>query len=293
VGGFSRGNYVHFSFHLLPNFFIIALYLNISIYHSEKYKQPIHDTNERHIAARIFLLVEKSVITEYFKYDGGIEREIITYSNERNQESSSPGKNCYYENQQKVMNAEKTTVAALRIINQEITDLVRMRKREEDVLRVDFSKKDDCNSINIEKAPIPELRQEKDTTFHHLQYLSPFLLHVEDIENITKEEAIQIKDAALATCKERLLQRADIIQNRLHEESIKLVDVQAKYQRDIEKTNETKKSFENASSKLTFRIKILEKRLQDHEDVSVEKYKVRIYIKYLYTSKASNLFLRQ
>lgn len=237
-------------------------------------------SDERYMVARIFLLEEKKVITKYSMKNGSIGREEMIYSNKRNHEPISPNNN-YYETQHEMMNAEKTAVAALRIINQEMTDLVRMRKREEDILRVDFSLKDDANSAGVEKIVEPKFIADDEARQQHLDYLSPFLLHVEDIENISKEETAQIKNACLATCKDRLLQRADIMQNRLHEESLKLAEIQAKYQQDNDKTEKNKEAFEKASSELTFRIKILEKRLQDHEDTSVEKYKVRISLYFI------------
>ena len=180
------------------------------------------------------------------------------------------------------MNAEKVTVTTLRGIIHEITDLVRMRKREEDVVRVDFTLKDDNGSSRAEMSAVPDSGGVDNKLPKHMEYLAPFLLHVKDLRNITREEALCINDACLTTCKERLLQRADIMQNRLNEENTRLSEIQAKYQQNSNKSEETKKEFEESSSKITFRIKILEKRLRDHEDTSIEKYKVRIQIRFIF-----------
>lgn len=228
--------------------------------------------NERKIASRFFNLEDKCLITEYLKKDEGIGREVVTQSKKRSHRSSSSTQDTH-----DVMNAEKATIAALRSVMQEMVDLVRMRKREEDVFRIDYSRKEDYKPTSIPNVEQQETSKAKRDEIRpqHLHYLTPFLLHVKDDKNITTEEAIQIKNACLETCKERLCQRADIIQHRLNEESARLTTLQDDYQLNPVKSESAKDDFIKTSSELTFRIKILEKRLHDHEESSVEKYKVR------------------
>ncbi len=202
--------------------------------------------------------------------DEGLEREVVTLSKKTTERPNAAQDN------HELMNEEKSTIAALRSIVQEMIDLVRMRKREEDVLRVDYSRKDDYTSTTGSSAKQQDNinSQKKKVRPKHLNYLSPYLLHVSDEHNITRKEAIQIKTACLAICKERLLQRADIMQHRLNEEGSKLARIQEEYRRNPDKNEQIKSDFIKACEDLTFRIKVLEKRLQDHEELAVNKYKV-------------------
>lgn len=153
-----------------------------------------------------------------------------------------------------------------------------MRKREEDSLRVDFTLKDENASTSVETPVVADSRLENgDDLPIDLEYLAPFILTGKDIESLTDQEAEQVYDACLSTCRDRLLQRASIIQNRLKEETAKLDDIQSKFEEDTSKTGASKEAFERATKDLMFRIQVLKKRLKDHEELSVQKYKVWIF----------------
>lgn len=248
----------------------------ISIFFSsEKYAPPTSGGGNRKVLAqRIILLEEKNVITEYYKKNGGVEREVKAYSDRRNQDVNPLEKY-----QQDIMNDEKATINAIRSIIQEVMDLVRMRRREEDVQRVDFTIKDENASTKIdEKEVLPDERKQFDITPSHLDYLIPFLFEGKDVKSLTIDEAKQVSDACLSACKDRLLQRGNIIQNRLNEENAKLEDIRFKYQQDENNNVAGVDEFEKASKEVIFRINVLEKRLGEHEHASLEKYKVSGYL---------------
>lgn len=64
-------------------------------------------------------------------------------------------------------------------------------------------------------------------------YLSPFLrnMHVGDGSSMTKEDALEIRQACLDALKARLVERANIIQTKLHEENASLGKIQEHFQR--------------------------------------------------------------
>ncbi len=154
-----------------------------------------------------------------------------------------------------------------------------MRKREEDALRVDFTLKDESASTSVETPVVVDSRLENgDHDFPiDLDYLAPFISPGMNSLMMTDTEAEQVYDECLSTCRDRLVQRATIIQNRLLEETKKLEDIQSKYEEDTKKTGASKETFERATKDLMFRIQVLQKRLKDHEESSVQKYKVRIF----------------
>ena len=76
------------------------------------------------------------------------------------------------------------------------------------------------------------------------------------------------------TLEDRMLERANIIQNRLNEENERLAQCQASYQqRLLQIDGQSEQDFEQLCSEINFKIKILEKRLHDHEESSLDKLK--------------------
>lgn len=174
---------------------------------------------------------------------------------------------------QRMNNAEKEMVAAVRNLHQETLDLVRSRKRDEDPLRSDIP----CNIDKKKVVSSPKVQsvtsERKDVMQNGVDYLSPYLFFVKDIHHITRIEAEEIRDSCLATTKERLLERANIIQGRLNEEHQRLTQSQAIYQQRPESDSESKQKFEKLCGEIAFKTKILERRLQEHEDSSLDKLK--------------------
>ena len=73
--------------------------------------------------------------------------------------------------------------------------------------------------------------------------------------------------------KERLLDRAKIIQSRLDAENSSLAKKQAAFQRSQRDHDQAgDEEFERFCSETMFRIQILEQRLSRHEDTAMQKY---------------------
>ena len=85
-------------------------------------------------------------------------------------------------------------------------------------------------------------------------YLEPFLIGVHDVDNISPEEAERIKEACLDSLKDRLLQRAQIMQSKLEE--VRMIE-------------ESRDSLDDESAS---RIRIWEQRLEQHEARSLDKF---------------------
>jgi hypothetical protein len=106
-----------------------------------------------------------------------------------------------------------------------------------------------------------------------LDYLTPFLQHVPDPRSMTQEEAQKARDSCLKALKERLLERANIINTRLNDENTALAKRQAAFQRS-QRDNDAaaEEEFERFCSESMFRIQILEQRLIQHEETALQKY---------------------
>lgn len=106
-------------------------------------------------------------------------------------------------------------------------------------------------------------------------YLTPFIAsNVEDPMCLTRDEAQRTRDACLKSMKDRLLERANIIQNRLNEENQRLSKKQATFQRNSSRENDpaAEEEFEKFCERTMFTIAILEQRLVTHEETALRKY---------------------
>jgi hypothetical protein len=115
-----------------------------------------------------------------------------------------------------------------------------------------------------------ELIQERD-------YLKPYLppQHASGDMSVQlhKDDAIHVKDECLKALKDRLIERANIIQSRLDAENAILARKQAAFQRTRDHaTPEAEEEYEDFCAEAWFRIQILEQRLARHEDQALQKF---------------------
>ena len=106
-----------------------------------------------------------------------------------------------------------------------------------------------------------------------VDYLSPFLLGVADPLHLTREEALAVKDAALKAMKERLIEKAQILQARNEEETNAYQKRQAAFKKNQDQmTAEEQEEYTQWCNETLFRIHILEKRLNKHKETAPERY---------------------
>ena len=103
-------------------------------------------------------------------------------------------------------------------------------------------------------------------------YLTPFLRTVKDVNNISKEEALEVRQICLDACKARLVERANIIQARLNDENAKLGRKQEQFQRSQREGDLSTEEYEKYCTEAMFRIQILEQRLVTHEETALKKF---------------------
>jgi uncharacterized protein with von Willebrand factor type A (vWA) domain len=99
------------------------------------------------------------------------------------------------------------------------------------------------------------------------------LLNAANPESLTKEEAVSVRDSCLKSFKERLLEKASIIQRRYEEETAAYQKRQQLYSKNAESmsTQETEEYVQFCNEAL-FRIHVLEKRLAKHKETAPEQY---------------------
>ena len=75
----------------------------------------------------------------------------------------------------------------------------------------------------------------------------------------------------LKAAKERLLERANIIQTRLNNEHLALSKLQANYTRSQQSSEAGEEEYHRTCEASMFRIRILQERLQEHESATIRK----------------------
>ncbi|CEG47569.1 uncharacterized protein PHALS_04437 [Plasmopara halstedii] len=170
------------------------------------------------------------------------------------------------------LQTEKDCYNAIRRSDIETQDILKTRKREESaiVLETNVFDQNEHEVQDQDKEDVQELEMVQ----NEVDYLSPFLPSGYATEKIlTKEEAQAVRDLCLRNLKERLLERANIIQGRLNKENSQLAKRQAAYQRSQrEHIEDPDDDFERFCSDTMFRIQILEQRLTRHEETALLKY---------------------
>jgi len=114
---------------------------------------------------------------------------------------------------------------------------------------------------------------EEEKSSGRVDYLAPFMRGIKDPHNITKEEALDVRQTCLDSYKARLVERANIIQARLNEENAKLSRKQEQFQRSQREGDMSTEEYEKYCTEAMFRIQILEQRLASHEDAALKKFK--------------------
>nr|CCA24118.1 conserved hypothetical protein [Albugo laibachii Nc14] len=168
---------------------------------------------------------------------------------------------------------EKECFIAVRQSALDSQEMIKIRKKEEVEITLEmdvFSKvySDQSSQMN------EDTNEAENDTMHEVDYLSPFLQGVSFTERgLSKETAQSVRDMCLRNLKERLLERANIIQTRIDHENMQLAKRQAAFQRSQRDQDENKdEEYKRYCTETMFRIQILEQRLTKHEETALHKY---------------------
>ncbi|KAB1274224.1 Dynein regulatory complex subunit 7, partial [Camelus dromedarius] len=106
-----------------------------------------------------------------------------------------------------------------------------------------------------------------------LDYLAPFLAQLPPGEKLTRWQAVRLKDECLSDFKQRLINKANLIQARFEKETQELQKQQQWYQENqVTLTPEDEDLYLSYCSQAMFRIRILEQRLNRHKELAPLKY---------------------
>ena len=156
---------------------------------------------------------------------------------------------------------EKECYTAIRESGRETSDIIATREIDEkEVLfaKTIFELASEKSSEDARKDKASN-DESKDSDVRKVDYLTPFLpSNLVDTGKITKEEAKEARESCLRALKDRLLDRANIIQKRLDEENAQLAKRQGLFQRSRDHVEGADEEFEKFCHEAMFRIQILD-----------------------------------
>ncbi|GMH37248.1 hypothetical protein BSKO_05121 [Bryopsis sp. KO-2023] len=172
------------------------------------------------------------------------------------------------EEYQRLLVAENDCMQSVRDSEWEVKEIARVRTNQEQNITLATPYYDIMQSKSEESD-----EEEEEKAEVQYDHLSPFLPPMIGDQVLNREQALEVREKALKALKERLIERANIIQARHDEETAALTKRQANYQRDRDQmTREEEEEYEQACEESLFRIHILEKRLKRHEEQALQKY---------------------
>ncbi|XP_073325702.1 dynein regulatory complex subunit 7 [Pagrus major] len=178
-----------------------------------------------------------------------------------------------------LMKDEETVVRQNEESQKEVRHIVSCREQEERDVQLHFSPwtttgaaKARSQRQEMERLAAEEQRwlreKEKDI-------LAPLLIRLGNAETLSAEDAKQLHQDCLAEFKQRLVEHANLIQERYEKETQELQEKQQWYQKNqLNMTKQQEEEYQTYCSEKTLRIHVAKKRLRMHKDAAPQKYRV-------------------
>ncbi|XP_043937261.1 dynein regulatory complex subunit 7 isoform X2 [Protopterus annectens] len=240
------------------------------------------------VAERVFLISDERIQVTYHREDDQITASKWQFTKPSNQDDKDnqdiiltpdmidtfqadpwqkPQKNLYVYNMfLSLLEAEEQSKQQVRKSEAEVREILNCRAEEEaavdliiSVYDTERNEKGKKHRQELERLQMEERLQRME---QELDYLAPFLIQIGNPEKLTKMQAIQLKEDCLSDLKQRLIDRANLIQSRFEKETHELQKKQQWYQQNqVTMSKEDEESYLTYCSDAMFRIHILEMRL--------------------------------
>ncbi|XP_063801875.1 dynein regulatory complex subunit 7 isoform X2 [Pseudophryne corroboree] len=174
---------------------------------------------------------------------------------------------------------EQRSQDAVRKSEAEVLGILSARSQEEADPQLAVSIYDtERNEKSVEEREAAERslqEEQKRRAVLELDYLAPFLAQVGEPEKLSRLQAHQVKEDCLSDLKQRIIQKANLIQARFEKETQELQKKQQWYQQNqLSMCKEDEDTYMEYCSEAMFRIQILETRLNRHKELTPQKYLV-------------------
>ncbi|KAJ1566845.1 hypothetical protein HK405_008180, partial [Cladochytrium tenue] len=200
----------------------------------------------------------------------------VTNSFEVNPYLKTPKKQHLYAEMCRLVRCEQACIQAVKISDREVYEILLARASEEKDIVLTTSIYDTHRNntrITSEAEKDAQGKEVDQARSQDLDYLSPFMVNFAGAEKLSRDEAQSVRESCLKSLKERLIEKANIIQSRLEEVTAEYQRRQLAYSRNadtmtVEETDEYVRFCNDA----LFKIHILEKRLAKHKESATDRY---------------------
>jgi len=265
---------------------------------TEKYHHNPNKVANEDIAELVFLCSEERILVTYHTEDNKVSSSTREFTKPNNADekgaiivwdpenhitfqvdihTKDKKKVELYQMMCDLVAAEEACKERVRHSEQEVQNILLDRSRQEAASELEISVYDTERNEKAKKhrAELERLQAEekKRRQEMELDYLAPFLAQAGDPDKITHKLAYQLKEECLADLKQRLIDKANLIQARFEKETQELQKKQAWYQQNqVSMQKDDEEEYLNYCSEAMFRIHILELRLNRHKDIAPQKY---------------------
>ncbi|KAM9062398.1 dynein regulatory complex subunit 7 isoform 2-T2 [Sarcophilus harrisii] len=182
-----------------------------------------------------------------------------------------------YEMMMDLKNEERLSKHQVWESEMEVLEILKVREEEEDTHNLTVSIYDTKRNEKSKEQREAMERQAQEEHMRQveaeLDYLAPFLVQLPPGEKLTRWQALRLKDECLNDFKQRLIDKANLIQSRFEKETQELQKKQQWYQENqVTMTIEDEDAYLTYCSQAMFRIRILEQRLNRHKELAPHKY---------------------
>ncbi|XP_033625449.1 dynein regulatory complex subunit 7-like [Asterias rubens] len=176
-----------------------------------------------------------------------------------------------------LVDQEDKTIASVRESEEEVREILNDRISEEtrselDISVYDTERNEKAKQHRVERERL-QMEEKKRREEMELDYLAPFLAQIGDPEKLMRQQALKLKEDCLADLKQRLIDKANLIQARFEKETAELQKKQNWYQQNqVNMHKDDEEEYLAFCSEAMFRIHILELRLNRHKENAPHKY---------------------
>ncbi|XP_051879591.1 dynein regulatory complex subunit 7 isoform X2 [Pristis pectinata] len=257
-------------------------------------KKPAHED----VAEQIFLINAEHIQLTYHREDDritAVKREFILPPNLMQKDDQEVNmdqivmtfevdplaKQCknvvLYQTMMALLKAQTTSMQAVRDSEHEVREILKDRAAERRANELSISVYDTERNEKAKEHRRTQMRIEEEQRLRRAEeevdYLAPFLARLGQPKKITRKIAIMLRNDCLADMKQRLINKANLIQSRFEKEALELQNKQQWYQQNqISMTKEDEQAYLSYCSEAMFRIHILEMRLNKHKETAPSMY---------------------
>uniref|UniRef100_A0A8C9SGP5 Dynein regulatory complex subunit 7 n=1 Tax=Scleropages formosus TaxID=113540 RepID=A0A8C9SGP5_SCLFO len=258
-------------------------------FHRNQAKPASEDTAER-----VFLISEGRIQVTYHSEDDRIIPAWLSFVKPHDSQKQpftsdmvsmfqvdpfeKPKKNLLlYEMLMSLMKEEEKVMLRVMDSEKEVRAILALREQEERKIKLHISiyntarneKARTHREMKARLAKEEQVRREQ----KELDYLAPFLAKLGDPETLTRQEALQLRSDCLTDLKQRLIDKANLIQACFEKETQELQLKQQWYQKNqLSMSKEDEATYLAYCSDAMFRIHVLKLRLSRHKDKAPQKY---------------------